>query len=177
MKRVLFLLLPVLLLAGCSTDSGGGGSDSISGTVSVTANVKIGFFSNDYWFLDDFLSNEEDKVAEEFDAGPTGSYTPLKYVLPDNDGSYSISFPDDVTQTGDLIAWIDTNGDGVFDLGTEDGYFSVKDFDGTLSVVSFGYYDIGGVTGILVSYQDGQNVSQNDDISLVGYTGYNFTLD
>jgi len=169
MKSLIYLIIIAgLLITGCSSDSGGE-SGAISGTVSLTVNVKIGRFTFDDYFFGS-SSPDEDRVSSLSGAG---AYTPLETTLPSDDGTYSLNLPDDVTQMGTVVAWIDTNGDGNFDLGTETGYLPVKNIDGTDYVVHFGYLSAGGASAILVSYGSGQN----DDISLVGYTGYNFTLD
>ena len=172
-KIVLMTLACSLLFLACEASSSGSGSGGkISGTVSLTAKVKVGSFSGDYWFTEDYMG-EEDVVYREFATGTTGSFAPLEYVEPDEKGRYTLALPSDVTDTGDVIAWIDANGDGLFDLGTEAGYFPIKEIDGTLYVVSFGYMIFGDTETYLVSYDTGQN----DDIELVGYSGYNFTLD
>lgn len=175
MKKLILIISTVLILTAC--DPEGDAGTEISGTVSSTSNVKIGIFSSDYWFLDDFSSGEEDVVYEEWDGGTSGSYTPVTMTEPSDDGSYFIAAPGDMAQTGDLIAWIDTNGDNVFDLGTEAGYFPIKNIEGTDYVVSLGYLNFLGTEAIIVSYTDNDSVSQNTDISILGYSGFNFTLD
>ena len=152
----------------------------ISGIVSATdlVDVKIGTFSSDYWFMADYFGGEdvEDVVDSEFSAS-SGEVSPISYVESGSDGTYSIELPGDVTSMGDLICWVDSDGDEAFDLGRETGYFPKKEIDGTLYVVSFCYVLIGDESTYLIGYQNNQNTSQNTDIEIVGYTGYNFTVD
>ena len=143
MKFFLICLLfsALVLPTGCLLlgDGDGDGVRELTGAIGgSTINVKVGAFSDDHWFHDDSFAVEEDEVATESTAGATGAFTPL--VLGTVSGStYSITLPDEVETMGDLLAWVDTNSDGIFDLGTEQGYFPVKTVDGTGYVISIGY--------------------------------------
>ncbi len=179
--NLFFVLWPVLLLFSC----GGGGNDeetsasarNITGTVNIsTTDVVIGTFHDDYWFSSSY-SGDEDVVASEFSTTPPAEFSPLGTALPDGSGFYNLSLPSDPSTLGCVIAWVDSDGDGKFDLGTESGYFPVKTIDGTDYVIdSFGWIDLSSLGyGVyyLVSYGSGNN----DGFDIVGNGGFNFSID
>jgi hypothetical protein len=174
-KHYFALFLALLIPAACAEE----GSDpilrTVTGTVSVLTNVKIGAFSSDYWFLNSY-TGEEDEVDHEFGVA-TVSFAPLVIVVPEAGGEYSIDLPADPTDMGELIAWVDTNTDSKFDLGTEPGYFPVKQIGGAgRTITGFSCINLGDTTYYLVSYSDGV-VSHNDGFDVVGTGGFNFTID
>ncbi len=174
---ILFMTLMTVFMSCDVSDSGGSGSGSwtISGTVSVISNVLVGRFSSDYWFVEDF-GGEEDVVYEEWNSSSTnGEFSPLHTVSPEADGSFSIALPENVEDMGDLIAWVDSDGDGMFNLGTESGYFPWKEIEGTDYVVSFGYAISGSYSTYTINYYDG--INQIVDIEIIGSSGFFFTLD
>lgn len=179
MKTLIPVLCILYFLNGCDNGSDGGSGgfiNTVTGNTSEVLNVKIGAFPSDYWFRPD-IAGDEDVVNSEFDAGTTGSFVPLVTVLPGVTGDYSIEFPDNPEDMGELIAWVDTDGEGDFDLGTESGYFPVKNIDGTeRTILGFGYIAFGGDIYYLVSYQDDEG-SQNDGFDIIGTTGYDFFID
>lgn len=170
--RLFFLsliLATFVLLSGCTLF--GPGPKTITGSITgSTSNLVIAAFSDDYWFLDN-LSGDDDEVGSESGGGT--SFDPIATGTISG-STYSITLPDDVSTMGDLIAFVDTNSNGTFDLGAgELGYFPMKTVDGTAYVVSIGsllenytynYYD--GSTNHIVS------IETDDDAA-----GFNFTVD
>ena len=124
MKRWIALLFITTAFVSCESGDGGNetaaGIKTVTGTVSGGSNVIIGAFSSDYWFTADF-SGEEDVVYREYDADTSGEFTPVASVIPEGGVSYSIYLPGNPEDMGELIAWDDTDDDGIFDLGTETG--------------------------------------------------------
>lgn len=172
LKMLLPLLFAAALFPACDDSGGdGGGSWTITGTVSDTTNVMVATFSSDFSFWASL--GDEDVVEREWDAGTSGEFSPLSAVSPGADGSYSIDLPDDVEAMGDLIAWADTDGDGKFDLGTETAYFPWKTIGGTDYVIGFGYAVMGSDSTYLISYGG----SNNTDIDIIGTSAYFFTID
>lgn len=132
-KLIGLVIVSILLLTSCFLL--GGGPRTLTGTINgTTVNVVVAAFSDDYWFLDDNIT--EDEVESEF--GGATNISPLA-IGTISGTSFSITLPDDVTTVGDLIAWVDTDLDGIFDIGSEQGYFPRKSVDGVEYVVSIGY--------------------------------------
>ncbi len=179
MKKLILLSLVFVIINACSDSNSDDDQTfikTITGTIVNADNVKVGAFSSDYWFLEDY-SGDDDVVGHEFDGGTTGSFSPISFSIPDGDNNYSIDLPDNPELMGELIGWVDSNNDSVYDLGTEAGYFPVKNINGTNRTIwSFGYVVMGNTKIYLVSYEDDSG-SQNDDLSIVGASGFNFNID
>lgn len=164
-------LIFLLISCGDSEDEAPAFVRTVSGTVSNTTSVKVGAFSSDYWFTS---SSPDDVVAG---GELAGSYVPLVVVIPGVDGSYSIDLPESPDEMGELIAWIDNDGNGDFDLGTEAGYFARKAINSVeRTIVGFGWIIYGGTRYYLVSYDDGE-VMNNDGFDIIGNGGFNFYID
>jgi len=163
-------ILAIVLFTGCSL-LGGGGPKTLTGSITgSTTNVVVGAFSNAYRFYDG-LAGDEDEVASESAGG--SSFTPIAKATITGT-TYSIDLPEDVATMGYLIAWVDNNQNGVYDLGNgEAGYFPMKSINGMDYVVSIGsifgnysysYYD--GTSNYIISIDDTNDAA-----------GFNFTVD
>jgi len=170
--KISMVIFAVLSLTACFL-LGGNGVKTITGSILVsTTNVKVGAFSGDYWFTDTGAANE-DEVGDEISTAVT-SFTPIAMATITG-STYTIDLPDDVTTMGELIAWVDTNDNDIFDFNNgagEAGYFPMRDFDGTSYVVSIGYL----FDDYAYSYYDG---STNNIATITADVsdGYNFTID
>jgi hypothetical protein len=173
---VISLSFVVMYLFGCA---GGGDSGqmvyTLTGTVTGGAAPVVALFDSTYWFVHDFFG-EQDVVDQELNAEPE-PYTPLKTAAV-NGGSFSITIPDGAPDTLYLLAFDDTGPvDGKFSIGTENGYFAMKVFDtGTYAVLSLSYIEVMGQGEYAVYYFDGAT-NYYEGFSLVGTSGFDFTID
>lgn len=133
----------------------GSGIRTVSGMLdgsSIPTTIKIGLFppGNEYTFEydktedDSTGSAEKDMIFRNISSnekdGSTGNYifAPVPgFVVTPESGQYSIIFPEDPTTVKCLIAWDDINGDGQFDLGSEDAFLPVKKINGTFYVIHY----------------------------------------
>ena len=149
---------------------------TLYGDVSNIENVKIGVFSNIYWFTANSIG-ETDLVYTEFPFITSGSFLPLYFVNTDAFGNYEIDLPLDPQDMGELIAWVDNDSDGIFDLGTEQGYFPVKSINGTEKTVSgFNTGFTGRSSYYLVVYTSEQG-RESTILDEIGTSGFNFYID
>ncbi len=166
MKRIIFLIIPllVLILGSCDPETG---ILSISGNceISLDSNPRIGIFPASVTLTADY--NEVQYVDD--------SYVPLVAVIPDAAGDYVIDFPGDLSSVGQLIAWDDGNSNGIFEVGSESdagvvpgefGLFPIK------TVKDIGYVITGwDSVGDIFYVSDGDT---NLDLSSVGTQGFDF---
>jgi len=184
-------LIPLVTIALCSCVYYGSGIKIVTGTLSgalLTSNVKIGLFPEDITFYYDSYTNgaDPDKIFEEKNAGPAGSYTPVVLGTFPTSASYTITFPDDPSIINCLVAWDDVNGDNDFDLdGSEMAYLPVKTVNGELSVVTnFGYIEEVQVITYIVNYVDIDLYADSDfpdkftdNFDAIGAGDFNFIFD
>jgi hypothetical protein len=177
LNKILLCAVVIITMGmiSCDTSSGSNAEENriVSGTVSDgdADHIVIGIFSSDYWFAGDYLG-EDDIVEHESAAGWSGEFAPLIIARPEGDGAYNIRLSNDVMAIRAMIAWIDLDGDEKFDLGTEPGYFPIKEIDGTDYAVSFSGFVMKKYSTYLVAY----NTAYNRDIDIVGSEGYDFTI-
>ena len=186
-KNYYFLLILIAFFISCNVttgsssnddDNGGSSDTTLTGTVTGGTNVVVGVFSKDLSFVDenDNDPGNDDVVASEGFINDTGSFTPLVQSSVGT-GSYSLTLPSDPTTAGDLVAWDDANSDGVFDLGTETGYFAVKNIDGNDQIITgLGYASGNGVTVYVISYFY-NSTAHIIDFTNISTSGFNFTID
>jgi hypothetical protein len=188
MYRFLLLCLALLFLFSCGGAVGGNNgvptltNTTVSGTLVTTTNVKIGYFYPSSASSLGFGTSPGDAtnpLVYKEDMLTTGHFTPVGTTTISG-GAYSINLPIlpyvSTTQIF-VIAWVDTNGDGIFDLGTEPGYFPVKSISSTAGVVdwfSIAYYNQQPGYMNVANYRSA--AYHNDDLENIGHSGFNFTF-
>ena len=182
LQRIAFMMLGplltlVLLLSSCSTGSPGGSSNTVTGSVtdSVGTQPLVGLFDGStYQFYNNTPTSAVDLITSE--SGGPSTYTPLQTVTPSG-GNYSLTLPAGTSGAEYLVvAWDDTNSNGKWDSGTENGYFPVKSFpEGSTAMlyITFASYMGQG------EYAAGYYISPTNYIegfSTVGRSGYSFSI-
>ncbi len=182
--------IPLSAIVLCSCVLYGSGIKIITGTLSgglLTANIKIGLFAadDDNTFLygvtegtgkDVIYKNESDET--------TGLFTPVLYVSPAGDNTYTISFPDDPSTVKCLVAWDDGNSDNIFDLATEIAYLPVKTIDSVDYVVHhFSYIELVEVITYYAVYSNLDSTAidfgtlYNDNFDAIDAENFDFNFD
>jgi len=193
------LLIPLVAILFSSCVLTGTGSREVSGSLNAAApaTVKVGLFppGKEYTFsfdeLNDEYGTEKDEIfkndlSQEKD-GSVGTFllAPVTgLVTTPSGGEYTITFPEDPSTVKCLIAWNDINGDGLFDLGSEDAFLPVKQIDGQWNAVHYFFYIevVENVTYLAVySLMDSEAVGyktlHQDNFDAIGATGFNFNFD
>lgn len=189
MKKILYLLIPLLFISCINV---GSGIRTLTGSAlnNVPANLKIALFSRDdrnTFIHDDYDNDEKDIVFRTEDGQEAGAFTPVRMATINPDNSYSILFPEDPSTVKCLIAWNDLDNDDEFDLGTEAAYLPVKTIDSVdFTVHSFSYIEEAAVITYLAIYStmdrdsfryDLDNYPPLDDnFDALGAEGYNFNF-
>ncbi len=118
-----------------------------------------------------------------FSDNETITYTPVVFVSPAADNTYSLILPEDPATINNLIAWNDLNSDDLYDLGTEAAYFSVKIIGGeNCTVKSFSYIEEVQVITYIVNYFYFDSDLEiffylDDNFDVIGAGGFDFYLD
>lgn len=174
MKKYFILLIPVLL---SSCVYYGSGIKTVTGTLYgiVPATAKVGLFppDDDNTFLyGSTLGTEKDVIYKNKSDALTGIFTPVHFVTPAGDGTYSITFPDDPSTVKCLVAWDDLNSDNMFDLDLEMAYLPVKTVDSIVNVVH--HFSSEEVTEVITYYAV---YSKNDPMASASDTLHNENFD
>lgn len=162
MKKSLLVAVALItiFLSACDPETG---LLIISGQVIDGINTKVGLFG---------ISPEVLYDLEYVDGtNPYTSYLdPIVIAVPDVNGYYTITFPDDIAQIAYLIAWEEDFDDDRFEVAGElyeEGRFPIKTIDTTDHVIT-GW---GSIAGILTAQDDSGNLLNLDAI---GTDGFNF---
>jgi len=194
MKKLLIPFLVVLLSSCVFT---GTGIREVSGNLNAAApvTVKVGLFSpgKDYTFQFDKTNDDQGAEKDEIFRNESGDekngtanlIPPVEgLVATPSGGEYTITFPEDPSTVKCLIAWNDVNGDGLFDLGSEDAFLPVKLIDGQWNAVHhFSYIKVvenityEAVYSLMDSEAVGYDTLHQDSFDAIGATGFNFNFD
>lgn len=168
-----WLPVAILVLVACGESTGPGDPPrEISGTITVPAAMQAAPVVVGHMDLLFVLTGSEDTITNIGQISPVPD-DPITVAGGATSRSYTYTLPTDPRTFGELMAFVDLDGDGSLDLPDEPARFPRKAIDGVEKVIaSWGWFQFGddpSTADYLVF--DGET---NVGLSIVGASGFNF---